>query len=80
VKLVSQYQYISTLDFIGGKDDGMMEAVVTIGTIRRAYCSNCHHRLHHQAQSNCHHQRTNTQPWPFAGWMPFLSPNQGRKF
>jgi len=49
--------------FIGAKDDGGLEVVVTTGAIRRE-----------QVQSNRHHQQTNTQL--IIGWMPRLSPNQ----
>ena len=44
---VRRYQYVSILDFIEAKDDGV---VVTTGAIKRA-------KLH----SNRHHQQTNTQ-------------------
>jgi len=41
----------------------MMEVVVTTGAVSHA-----------KLQSNHHHQQTSTHF--FAGWMPFLSPNQ----
>jgi len=55
---LGRYQNVSILDFIGAK-----EVLVTTGAVKSA-----------KLQSNCRHQKTNTQR--FTGRMLFLSPSQ----
>ena len=58
-----RYQNVSTLDFIGDRDDGGLEVVVTTGAIRRA-----------KLQSNRHHQQTNSELFTRPDALPTAQP------